>query len=118
MADSDALQGLTCPKCGGIVAIPEGQEIVQCPYCDLRSVVSGERGLRHYQVPCRVERQQALAAFQKFLSGNWAIARDAAHSAQMTDAFVAYLPFWASWGRAMGWAFGEEEVGSGDHRRY
>ncbi len=118
MSDSEAVQGLTCPKCGGVIAIPEGQEIVQCPYCDLRSVVKGERGLRHYQVPCRIDRKQASAAFQQFLHSNMAIAMDAARSAQLSEAFVAYLPFWAAWGRALGWVFGEKQVGSGDHKRY
>lgn len=116
--EPDALQGLTCPKCGGVVPIPEGQEIVQCPYCELRSVVSGERGIRRYQVPCRVERPQAEQALQKFLRSHWAIAFNAQRQAQLTEAFVAYLPFWASWASGLGWAFGEEKVGSGDNEHY
>ena len=118
MSDTVALQGLSCPRCGGMIPIPEGQEIVCCPYCDLRSVVRGDRGLRRYQVPCRVDRNQAAAAFQQFLGSNWAIARDARGSAKLNEAFVAYLPFWAAWGRALSWAFGEERVGSGDHKRW
>lgn len=101
-----------------MVAIPEGQVIVHCPFCDLRSIVRGERGVRHYQVPCRVEQNQAVAAFQKFLGGNLAIARDAARASTLSEAFVVYLPFWAAWARIMGWAFGEVQVGSGDHRHY
>jgi DNA-directed RNA polymerase subunit RPC12/RpoP len=118
MSDANALQGLSCPKCGGTIAIPEGQVIVRCPYCDLRSIVRGDRGLRHYQVPCRVDRNQAVTAYQKFLGGNMAIARDAARSSTLSEAFVVYLPFWAAWARIMGWAFGEVQEGSGDHRHY
>jgi hypothetical protein len=101
-----------------MVAIPEGQEIVICPFCDLRSVVSGEHGIRRYQVPQRVEREAATAAYLKFLSGSMAIARDVHRTAQLTEVLMVHLPFWASWGRAVGWIFGEKQVGDSDHRRY
>jgi hypothetical protein len=42
-----------------MVPIPEGQAVVRCPFCDQRSLVRGERGLRRYQVPQRIEREQA-----------------------------------------------------------
>jgi DNA-directed RNA polymerase subunit RPC12/RpoP len=118
MSEKEAIQGLTCPKCGGVIAIPEGQEIVNCPYCEQRSVVKGERGLRHYQAPLLVDRSQATAVYQKFLHGNFAIARDCSRQAQLREAFVAYVPFWAAWGRALAWAFGEKEEGDSDHRHY
>lgn len=118
MADTNALLGLSCPKCGGTITIPEGQVIVHCPYCDLRSVVHGDRGLRHYQVPCRVDRSQATTAYQAFLRGNFAIARDAARNATLNEAFLVYLPFWASWARVLGWSFGEKRVGSGNDAHY
>ncbi len=118
MSEKDAVQGLTCPRCGGVVPIPEGQVIVCCPYCDLRSVVRGERGLRHYQAPCRTSRDQAISAFQAFLKRSMAIARDAHRTAQLSETFIAYLPFWAAWGRVMGWAFGEVKVSSGRSSHY
>lgn len=118
MTENEPLHGLTCPKCGGVIQIPEGQVIVRCPYCDQRSFVRGERGLRRYQVEQRSRREDALAALQKFFSSNWAIARDAGRSAQVTESFLVYLPFWSVWGRAAAWAFGQEKVGSGDHSHY
>jgi len=36
-----------------------GQRIVKCPYCNARSLVRGERGVRRYQVARRVERERA-----------------------------------------------------------
>lgn len=36
----NAVHGLSCPRCGGMVQVPEGQAIVACPYCDQRSVVA------------------------------------------------------------------------------
>jgi hypothetical protein len=113
-----ALQGLTCPKCGGMVAIPEGQVIVQCPFCEQRSVVKGERGIRRYQVPVRVDRTQALDALARFLSGSMAIGRDVRSKSKISEAFIAYLPFWMSWGRVVSWIFGEKQVGDAEHRHY
>jgi hypothetical protein len=80
-------------------------------------VVHGETGVRRYQVPHRVEREQAVKAFQKFLTGKMAVARDAARTAQLNETLLVHLPFWAAWGRCLGWTFGRKRVGSGDDRR-
>jgi hypothetical protein len=57
---------------------------------------------------------QALNVF----FGNFAIARDARSKSKVSEVFMAYLPFWSLWSRALGWAFGQKEVGSGDSKRY
>jgi hypothetical protein len=101
-----------------MVPVPEGQPLVRCPYCDLRSLVRGERGLRRYQVALRITRDQALGALRKFLGSNRAIATDAARLGSLHESFVAYLPVWSTWARVISWVFGEKRVGSGDNRRY
>jgi len=118
MNEKETTHGLTCPNCGGTVPIPEGQVIVRCPYCELRSLVRGERGIQRYQVPLRLNRAQAEAALRRFISRHRAIAADAARHASLEEAFVAYLPFWASWAHVLGWVFGQKRVGSGDDARY
>lgn len=118
MSEKDSLHGLTCPNCGGVVPIPEGLTIVRCPYCDMRSFVRGERGLRRYQVAQKIKREEAIAALRQFFGSNFAIARDAGRRAQLAESFLVYLPFWTVWGRVAGWAFGEDKVGSGDDARY
>ena len=118
MSETDSLHGLSCPNCGGMVPIPEGQTLVQCPYCELRSFVRGERGIRRYQVPQLVDRDGALKGLRQFLTGHRAIAKEVASKAQITEAFVAYLPFWVQWAKVLGWVFGEEKVGSGDDERW
>lgn len=115
---TQALHGLTCPRCGGTVPVPEGQRLVICPYCDLRSVVSGEGGIRRYQVPLRVEREAAEKAFRAFLSSSPSIASGVAREAQLSEMFLVYLPFWSAWGKGVAWAFGQQRVGSGDNVRY
>ncbi len=101
-----------------MVPIPEGQAIVKCPYCDMRSLVRGEHGVRRYQVPCKVERQTAANTLGKFLSSHWAIAFNAKEQAQLTETFLAYIPFWTTWARVLGWVFGQEKVGSGKNQRW
>jgi len=118
MSDKESSHGLACPRCGGVLAIPEGQLIVRCPYCDMRSYVRGERGLRRYQVPQRTEKVNAIQAFQRFLSSNWAIARSAGREARLDEVFLVHLPFWMVWARVGAWAFGEKRVGSGKNSRY
>lgn len=117
MADK-ILKGLTCGNCGGMVPIPEGQAIVKCPYCEMRSLVKGDRGVRRYQIPRTIDRAQALGASKKFLQGKIQVARNAASTSKIIEAFIAYLPFWARWARVLGWIFGKEKVGSGDNERY
>ena len=118
MSPPDALKGLTCPRCGGMVAVPEGQAIVICPFCELRSVVRGTNGVRRYQVPIRTNQTQAEQSFRKFLISNMAIAPTARGEAKLTESFIVHLPFWATWGRALGWVFGKKQVGSGDNKRW
>jgi len=118
MSDKEATQGLSCPNCGGAVPVPEGQVVVICPYCDLRSYVRGERGLQRYQAPQRISRAQALEALRRFLSGNMAIAGEAAKKSVLEESFMVHLPFWATWTRVFGWVFGQKKVGSGDRSHY
>lgn len=101
-----------------MVPIPEGQAVVICPYCDQRSLVSGVRGIRRYQAPLRVDREQAIQALHGFVSGKIQVARDCARQAQVKEAFLVHLPFWTVWARGVAYAFGQEKVGSGEHEHY
>jgi len=118
MSDKEALHGLSCPRCGGMIDIPEGQEIVICPFCELRSVVRGENGIRRYQIPLKVDRETAGKTFQRFLTSSMAISSSVRKEAQLTEALVVHLPFWAVWGRAAGWAFGQRAIRTKDSTRY
>ena len=118
MAEPESSHGLSCPNCGGMVPIPEGQIIVHCPFCDLRSMGRGETGMQRYQLQRKIDREQATQSMRRFLSGHSAIAGDAARKATLIEAFVAYLPFWTGWTRVLAWVFGQKEVGSGDSKHY
>jgi hypothetical protein len=96
--------------------IPEGVRIIRCPFCDLRSLVRGDRGVLRYQVPRRLDRQQALDKARGFLRG-LDRAPALAQRANFTDLFVVYLPFWSEWAEVAAWFFGKKKVGSGKNRR-
>jgi DNA-directed RNA polymerase subunit RPC12/RpoP len=118
MSEKESTHGLACPNCGGMVPIPEGQRIVHCPYCEMRSLVRGERGIQRYQVRPKLERPQTPPLLKKFLSSHRAIAGDAKQRFQLQEAFLVYLPFWTSWARLLAWVFGQKRVGSGDDAHY
>lgn len=111
-------QGLNCPRCGGTVNIPEGQALVICPFCDMRGLVTGERGVRRYQLAHRTDMKTAGGKLKEFLSKDMAIAFNARSQAQVSELFLAYVPFWTLWARVLGWVFGQEKVGSGKNERW
>jgi hypothetical protein len=101
-----------------MIPIPEGFTIVRCPFCELRSYIRGERGLRRYQVPLLIDREEAEKGVLKFLSSHKAIDDKVMEKASIVESFVAYLPFWVHWSKVLGWVFGEEKVSHGDDTRY
>lgn len=105
MTSVDQTQGLTCPNCAGIVPVPEGVRIVECPYCHQRSLVQGERGVRRWQVRNRVERDDAMKEVHKFWQG-MNKARDLDKQAKIKDVFQVYLPYWRLQAFVVGWLFG------------
>jgi DNA-directed RNA polymerase subunit RPC12/RpoP len=113
----DIITGLTCPKCSGTLDVREGQRIVKCPFCDARSLVKGESGLARYQVARKVSREQAAQAVRGFWSGlNKAF--DLPAKAQITEVFLAYLPYWRARAQVAGWIFGEKKITSKNSTRY
>lgn len=100
-------QGLNCPNCGGIVPVPEGVRIVKCPFCDQRSLVQGERGVRRWQVCCRISREEAAKSIERFFSG-LKKATDLRETARLREVFLVYLPYWRVSAFVAGWMFGRK----------
>jgi hypothetical protein len=114
---ADVITGLACPNCAGILSIREGQRIVKCPYCDARSLVRGQRGVARFQVARKVDREHALGAVRGFWGG-FNRAMDLARKAEISEIFLAYLPYWRAQAMLAGWIFGQKRVKSGDSTRY
>ncbi len=101
----ESSQGLICPNCAGVVPVAEGVRIVQCPYCNMHSLVQGERGVRRWQVARQIDRGRAEEAVRGFLGG-MRKARDLRRLATIDEMVLAYLPFWRVEATVAGWLFG------------
>lgn len=115
MALKDETQGLTCPNCTATVPVPEGVRIVECPSCHIRSFVQGERGVRRWQVPRKVEREQAERSVKAFFSG-MNKASDLRSKADIKELFLVYLPYWRVAAMVAGWMFGRVKSGNDSTR--
>lgn len=103
-------QGLTCPNCNGVVPVPEGVRVVTCPFCEMRSLVEGERGVQRFQIRNKIEREQAISAVTGFFSG-MNKARDLKKTAEIKEMFLIYLPYWRVHAFVAGWLFGRVKSG-------
>lgn len=110
IAATSSSKGLTCPNCSGVVPVPEGARIVTCPFCDMRSLVRGDRGIRRWHVANKVDREQALEIVKKSFSG-LNKARDLKQKAEISEVFLAYLPYWQVKAFVAGWIFGRVKAG-------
>lgn len=115
MTTKDKTEGLTCPNCNGIVPVPEGVRVVQCPYCQLTSLVRGDRGVRRWQVPRRVDREQALATVTAFFVG-LNRARTLRREARIKETFLVYLPYWRVQALVTGFMLGRVKSGKDSTR--
>lgn len=111
MATQSEIHGLTCPNCNGVVPVPEGARIVTCPFCQMRSLVQGDRGVQRWHVINQLDRDGALKTVTGFFSG-MNKARDLKKQAEIVDLFLVYLPYWHVKAFVAGWIFGR--VKSGD----
>lgn len=110
MTKRSTTQGLTCPNCAGVVPVPEGARIVVCPFCDMHSLVQGERGIRRWQITNKIDREQAFKAVKDSFSG-MNKARDLKKKAEISELFLAYLPYWQVKSFVAGWIFGRVKSG-------
>ncbi len=115
MAVQTKSQGLICPNCSGVVPVPEGVRVVVCPYCEMRSMVQGERGIRRWQIRNKIERERAMTAVKGFFSG-MNKARDLKKTAEIKELFLVYLPYWRVQAFVAGWMFGREKSGKDSTR--
>ncbi len=112
------IKGLNCPNCGGVLQIIEGETLVECPYCGLRSILMGDRGVHRLQVQERINQQIAEDIAMNFLSGKVKIAADLKTQSHITESRLIYTPFWICWRRVIAWVLGQEKVRTGKSSYY
>lgn len=106
-------QGLICPNCGGVVPVPEGARIVTCPFCNMSSLVQGERGILRWHMTNRLDKSAALKEVKNFFTG-LNKARDLDDKAKIAELFLVYLPYWRVNAFVAGWMFGRVKSGDDD----
>ena len=105
MVEKQIIHGLNCPECGGTLEIEEGRSVVNCPFCGVSSLLTGEKGIWHFQVKPDVGQGQVEAAVRRFFR-RWDRDPDLEQEATIQECFVAYLPYWRVSMRAAAWLSG------------
>jgi hypothetical protein len=104
----DISVNLSCPSCGGAIAVEEGARLTNCKYCDALLSLEGEGGVFKTTYKNNVSDQQATQVLKNWFSHGLK-ARDLPQKASLTELYPIYLPFWRYNARAAGWVCGYEE---------
>ncbi len=100
--------GLPCPACGGAVEVEEAARSTACPYCKSLLWVEGDAGIRRIMYRNMETRDGILGAARKWFYKGLK-ARDLVATAQVTEAYPVYVPFWRVPCLAAGWVCGYRE---------
>ena len=111
------IRGMRCPSCGGSLDITEGSVFAKCQFCESGLIVQGDRGFARYYVPFKYSRETVLEKARSWFGG-LDKARDLKQTAEVTEQFLVYVPFWRINGTVIGWVLGDVEKGSGKDKTY
>ncbi len=107
LAELDRLEGqaegfepieVKCTACAATTTLPDAVVAMECPFCGNGIVATG-RSQRHIKpaalLPFKVTREEALRAFDRWLSGLWFAPSDLKKRATAESRFAGiYLPYW------------------------
>jgi hypothetical protein len=111
------IRGLRCPSCGGSLDISEGSVFAKCQYCESGLLVQGDRGISRFYVPMGQSRESVISKVKNWFGGIDK-ASDLKQTAQFTEVFPVYIPFWRVNGTVIGWVLGDIQKGSGKNKSY
>lgn len=113
--------GLSCPSCGGALAVDGGERVLTCPYCSAQLLALGEVGTRRLAVEPKTLGTQALETVRRWWGQGFRKHPALAKAAEASEAVLCFVPFYRAESDAVGFAFGVEErtrrVGSGKNAR-
>ncbi|HEX2163407.1 MAG TPA: hypothetical protein VHM02_05615, partial [Thermoanaerobaculia bacterium] len=113
--------GVSCPSCGGALAVDSGARVVHCAFCSTGLLATARLGVRRFTVAVEIDAAAAAAATRRWLGSGIAKDPRLRAEAEIGDSYLAYLPFFRVAADVIGWALGTEErrrtVGSGKNRR-
>lgn len=95
--DEEAVQLFTCKSCGGELISDDLTAATSCPYCNNPVILMGRLSgdLKPDKViPFRYNREQAKAAYKKFLKGKLLAPRSFSTEAHISELKAIYVPYW------------------------
>ena len=107
---------MSCPNCGGALALDEGSHYTSCPYCTAMLAVEGDEGVRKITFKDKITRVQAVDAVRRWWHGGFK-ARDLKTRGLITESYPIYVPFWRLKARAAGWVCGYRTETHSDGKR-
>lgn len=102
------LVSMTCPSCGGQVQCEEGEDLVLCKFCESVFTLTTDEGSNKVMYKMTVDKDKALAKVKAWF-GTGPKAKDLPNTAQVTEAYPLYLPFWRLIARGKACVCGIEE---------
>jgi hypothetical protein len=102
------IKGITCPSCSGELDISEGVRTLNCKYCGTLLVAKGSGSSMRFYVPKKLKRDDAIARAFDWLGSGLAKAKGLRAKSTVTEAFLAYIPYWRVSADVVGWIFGQE----------
>jgi len=111
--------GLSCPSCGGTLAVEPGLRAMVCSFCNTPLLITGELGIRRLAVEAEIPQDRAFSATRSWWTRGWNKDPRLKTEATTAEAFLCFLPFFRVEADAVGYAFGTERRtrGSGKNRR-
>jgi len=106
------LVSMTCPSCGGQVQCEEGEDLVICKFCDSVFALTTDEGVNKVMYKMTVNKDKALAKVKAWF-GTGPKAKDLPNTAEVTEAYPLYLPFWRLIARGKACVCGIEEQRTG-----
>jgi hypothetical protein len=100
--------GLSCPACGGALALDEGENTVICNYCNSTLFIEGDKGVTTIAFRLKALRDSAVASSQAWWKHGLK-ARDLKTTGKITEVYPIFLPFWKTITLVAGWICGYEE---------
>jgi len=100
--------GLNCPSCGGAIQISEGDNVINCQYCDSLLWVEGDAGVITIAYKNMQNKDSVLRATEQWWRKGLK-ARDLKKKGRLMECYPIYLPFWSTTTRVAGWICGYEE---------
>jgi len=88
------VRGITCPSCGGELDLGEGIKTLNCKYCGTLLAARGSGGSIRYYVPKKLKRDDAINKAFGWLDSGLAKAKGLKKNSQVSEAFLAYIPYW------------------------